>query len=108
LLGDQPLLEQLLLDPHRDCHAEGLKATWGKGEIGLQQALELEKGLVVEGHEIEGLQAHPGPLQAIFDGVPGKVGVVLLAGEALLLRRSEDAAVLDRRRRGVVIEGRDT
>ena len=35
----------------------------------------------------------------------GKDGVVLLAGEALLLRGRHDAAVLDQRRGAVVIEG---
>ncbi len=35
----------------------------------------------------------------------GKGGVVLAAGETLLLRRGNDAAVLDQRRGAVVIEG---
>ena len=47
----------------------------------------------------------PASSQAIGDGVVRKGRIVLLPGETLLLRRGDDAAVLDQRRGAVVIEG---
>ncbi len=42
--------------------------------------------------------------QAVLDGVPGEPGIVLLAGEALLLGGGDDPAVVEQRGRAVVIE----
>ena len=47
-------------------------------------------------------------LQAEVDGVRGKALVMLLAREALLLRRGDHLAIDDERGRGVVIERRNT
>jgi hypothetical protein len=44
LVAQQLLLEQLLFEPERQRHAEGAKALGRKGEIGFEQALELENG----------------------------------------------------------------
>ena len=53
LLREQILEEELLAQPHRDRHAEGLEAARSKREVGLQQSLELEEGLVVEGDVVD-------------------------------------------------------
>ena len=44
-------------------------------------------------------------LKTIADGLAGKARVVLLAGESLLLSGRDDAAVLDKGSRAVVVEG---
>ena len=49
-----------------------------------------------------------GLCKTICDGVVRKRGVVLAAGKTLLLRRGDDPAVIDQRRRAVVIECRNT
>ncbi len=41
---------ELFFDPHRHGHEEAPEPPGGKAVVGLQQALELEVGLVVEGH----------------------------------------------------------
>src|SRR5690348_2879501 len=59
LLVQKPLLEQLLSQPERQRHAEGGIAPGREGEIGLQQPLELEEGLVVEGDVVDLLRLQP-------------------------------------------------
>ena len=54
------------------------------------------------------VEVDAGRVQAIVDRMPRKSGVVLLAGEALLLRGRDDASVLDQRRRAVVVERRNS
>ena len=44
--------------------------------------------------------------QAIGHRLTRKAGIVLLAGEALFLRRRHDRTIFDQRRRAVVIECR--
>ena len=78
-----------------------------EGEIGFEQALELEERLVVEDDESTSLEAMPPSAQAIGDGVCGKAGIVLLAREALLLRGGDDCAIHDERGGAVVVEGGD-
>ncbi len=104
LLAQQALLEQLLLEPHRHRHAERGEALGRERQIGLEQALELEERLVVERDVIDFVEADAGLAQAVRDRAAGKAGIMLLAAEALLLRRGDDLAVLDQRRCAVVIE----
>ncbi len=104
----QTFLEQLLLEPDRHRHAERPEATRREGDIGLEQALKLQERLVVEGHVVDGAQADAGFLQAIGNRGPGKAGIVLLAGEPLLLRRGDDAAIVDQVGGAVVIERGDS
>src|SRR3989442_7160262 len=68
------LLKQFLSQPERNSHGERPKAAWCEGEIGLQQPLELEKGLVVERHIVHIIEPDASFLQAIPNGVPRKVG----------------------------------
>ena len=106
LVVQQPLLEQLFAQPQRDRHPERAKAVRRECEVGFQQAFELEKRLVVEHDVIDGLQRNSRRLQAIGEGMVRETGIMLLAREALLLRRRHDTAVFDQGGRAVVIECR--
>ena len=53
LVGEQVPEEQLLPQPHRDRHAEGLEALGREREVGLEQPLELQERLVVEGDVVD-------------------------------------------------------
>ena len=107
LAAQQVLQEQLLAQPDRDRHAERGETPRREREVGLEQALELQERLVVEHDMVERFRGDAGFFQAPGDGVVRKGRVVLPAGEARLLRRGHDAAVLDQRGRAVVVEGRD-
>ena len=107
LPAQKALLKELLANPQRDRLVERAKAARREGDVSLDQALELEKGLVVEGHEVDRFKAAAALFQTVVDGLAGEVRIVLAAREPLLLRRRHDAAVLDQRRRGIVVEGRD-
>jgi hypothetical protein len=106
LLEQEVLQEQLLAQPQRDRHAKRLEATWRECQVGLQQALELQEGLVVEDHAVDVAQADARLLEAVLHGVDREARVVLLAREALFLRRRDDDAILDQRRGAVVVVGR--
>ena len=95
------------LQPERDRHAERAEAARREGEVGLEQPLELQERLVVEDDVVDVAELDAGLGQAVVDRVRGKARIVLLAGEALLLRRGDDAPVLDQRGGAVVVEGRD-
>ena len=73
----------------------------------LEHAVEAQHRVVVEHHGIELVWLDEGLLQAVADRVCRKTRVVLLSGEALLLRGGNDVAVPNDRGRGVVVEARD-
>src|SRR4029453_15981447 len=105
---DQVGEPEFLLDPQWSALEEGRKAFRSVVEIGLEQPLELEQGLVVEAHVVELFGADAGFPQTVGDGVARESMVVLLAGEALFLRRRDDLAVDEKARGGVVVEGGDS
>ena len=107
LVAQEQLLEQLLLQPDRQRLAEGAKAGRREGEVGLEQALELEEGLVVERDIVDAVDAVADARQAVLDRPAGEAGIVAAAREALLLGSGDDAAILDERRGAVVLEGGD-
>ena len=107
LLQKQILQKKFLPQPQRHRHAKGRVAPRREGEIGLDQALELEERLVVEHHAIDSAHARAALGQAAADRIHRKPRVVLLAREALFLRRRDDFSVLDQRRRAVVIKSAD-
>ncbi len=84
--------------------AKDAKAFRREREIGLKQPLEFQERLVVEHHIIDVWSGAALPQDEI-DGVVGKAGIVLLAGEALLLGCRDDVAILDQRRGAVMVEG---
>ena len=69
LVAQQRLLEQLFLQPQRHRHAERAEAARRKGEIGLEQPLELQERLVVEGDVVDVGQRDAGLVEAIVDRV---------------------------------------
>src|SRR5262245_24823327 len=107
LLVQQPLLIELVLDPQRHRCAKRCKATRHEREIGFDQPVEFEKRLVVEHDVVDVPTTVTGFRQAVADGMRRKVAVVLLSGEALLLRGGDDVAVVDERGGTVVIKSRD-
>src|SRR5262249_51280697 len=88
------LLEQLLAAPHRHRHAERTEPGGGERQVRLEETLELEEGLVVERDMVDLGRTDLRRLQTVFDGVMREARVVLLPGEALLLGRRDDPAVL--------------
>ncbi len=107
LFREEVLEEKLLAQPQGHGHPEALEPPGGEGDIGLEQALELQERLVVEGDEIDVLEGAAGLPQAVAHRLGGEARVVLLAREALLLRGRHDATVLDECCGAVVIERRD-
>jgi hypothetical protein len=60
---------------------------WAEGKIGFEQALELQKGLVIEGDVADVRERNPADLEAILDGAARIIGIELLAGNVLPARR---------------------
>src|SRR5204862_6495357 len=100
-------LEQLILHPDGQRGAERLEAARRKGEVSLEQPLELEERLVVEGDEVDLGGARAARFEAGTDRVVREARVVLLAGEALFLRGGGHLPLDEQRRRGVVVVRRD-
>ena len=107
-LIERALGEKLFLEPQRKGLAEAPKPPRGEREVGLDQPIELEQRLLVEGHVVDFGGLESGLAQAIADSVPRKRGVVLLTGEALFLSGCHNPAVAHQGRRGVVVEGGDS
>ena len=105
LAADLALGPELAPQPEGHGLGEGGEARRGVGEVGLQDPLELQPGLVVEDDPVEVRGAQARLAQAVVDRVEGEGGVMLLAGEALLLRGGDDRAVAQQRRGGVVVVG---
>jgi hypothetical protein len=94
---------ELFLHPDRQGHQERPQPERRHGKIGLQEAVELGQGLVVEGDSVQLAGADAALRQAIAQGVDGKGGIVLLAREALLLRGRHDAAITNQTGGAIVI-----
>jgi hypothetical protein len=105
LLADQLTHPELLFEPQRHRLEKRRQAGGGERQVGLEQALELEPGLVVEGDVIDLGRRGGAFVQAVVDRVAGEAKVVLLAAEALFLGGGDDLAVADEAGRGVVVEG---
>ncbi len=97
----------LLLQPDRNRHAEALEARWRKRQVRLEQALEFSQRLLVEDDVVDVAPASPACAETILNGVGGKAGIMLLAGEPLLLRGGDDVAIHDESGGAVVVEGRN-
>src|SRR5262249_29612918 len=106
--GEQRFLKQFLAQPQRQRHAKRGEAGWTQGKVRFQEAFEFDERFVVKDNEVDIFQLYPPRAQAKVDCVPRIAGVELLACEALFLRGSNDAAVLDQCSSTIMIEGRDT
>src|SRR5437867_865856 len=98
---------QLLFQPDRDRLGEGEHAAGKRRQVGRQETLELQERFVVEAHVVQVGDLYPTFLQAVADGLGGKVRVVLLASEAFLRGRRDDSAVLDQAGGRVMVETGD-
>src|SRR5262249_42971693 len=92
---------------YRHGREERPHAARGDPQVLLDEPLELEQRLVVEADIVDVADADAALAQAVGDGMVGEPGVVLLASEALLLRRGDDVAVAREAGRRVVVERRD-
>ena len=99
---------ELFLEPERHRFQEGWEAGRGEGEVGLQESLELQEGLVIEGYIRESCRIETCLLKAVPDSGFGKAVIVLLPCEALLLRGCYYLPVLYEAGSGIVIKGRYT
>src|SRR5262245_29805517 len=76
---------QLFTEPYRHRHDEAADAAGCERQLSLEQALELQQRLIIEGYEIELSGAQPSLFQTVFDGVFRKGRIVLLPCEPFLL-----------------------
>ncbi len=98
---------ELVLDPQRPRLQERAEPGGHDAQVGLEDALELEKRLVVEANVCQIGRLDVRLPQTIAGRVHGERRVTLLAGEALLLRGGHDLAVPQQAGGAVVVEGRD-
>jgi hypothetical protein len=108
-LGDARRDPELLLEPERHRLDEGGEAARRHRQVGLEDAVELEQRLVVEDDPVQAatVAADPPRLQAVAHRAGRETGVVLEPRETLLLRRRDDAAVLDQAGGRVVVVAGD-
>src|SRR5205814_7981606 len=83
---------------------ERFKSLWRVREVRLQQTLEFQKGLVIEGDMVQTISGETTLLQAVIDRMERKILVVLLPGKTLLLRCGDQLAVDDKRGGRIVVE----
>src|SRR5262249_17428394 len=97
----------LLPEPQRNGLGERGESAGGEGQVGLQEALELEEWLVVKHDVVHLRETASSVAEAIFDRMAWEAGVVLLPWEPLLLSCRHAASVRHERGGAVVIERRD-
>ena len=102
------LYVELVLDPERTRFEKGDQAARRDAQIRLEDALELEEGLVVEAHVRQVLGRYAARPEAVGHGATRERRVPLPAGEPLLLRGGDDLAVSQDTGGTVVVEGRYT
>src|SRR3989442_11355983 len=102
------LYVELVLDPERTRFEKGDQAARRDAQIRLEDALELEEGLVVEAYVRQVLGRYAARPEAVGHGATRERRVPLPAGEPLLLRGGNDIAVSKETGGAVVVEGRYT
>src|SRR5206468_1258088 len=93
--ADEAAQVDLVLQPDRHRLAEAAEPAGGERQVRFQQPLELRQRLLEVGDVVELARRQPGLAQTILDRPAREAGVVLLAGEALLLGGGDDLAVHD-------------
>ena len=107
-LFQQIFLEQLLFYPDRHRHAKGIESPRCKCQVGFEESLEFEKGLVVKHDKVDVVQSDTCLAEAVFDRVVREPRIMLFARKPLLLRRCNNAAVVYQSRRTIMIKRRYT
>src|SRR5580765_2730952 len=87
---------QLVTEPQRQRRQIGLQTARCASDVGFDQTGELDERLLVKADEIELVHRNTRLAQAVFDGTRRKARVVLPAGETLLLRGSDNSAILEK------------
>ncbi len=103
-LGRDP---QLLAQPQRQRHHGRAQPLRRHGQVGLEDAVELEQRLVVEDDPVEPSPFHSALGQAVAHGVGWEALVVLLAGEPFLLGGGDDAPAVHQAGGRVVVVATD-
>src|SRR6266446_2883629 len=73
-------------------------------EIGFEQTVEFQQGLVIEAYVAQVFGVEFGFAETVVRGVEWKIMIMLYARESFFLRRSHDVAVNEQTGGGVVIE----
>ncbi len=105
LLKEKRLLEQLFFQPYGHGHEKRPQSFRSKGQVRLEQALELQQRLVVEHNVGQIRQPDSARIQTITHRVLRKARVMFFSGEAFFLRGSDDLAVFHQTSCAVVIKG---
>ena len=92
--------------PQRHCLQKRAKARRRVIKISLEQSIEFQQRLVIEADKIQFVCSYARLLQAVTNGIYGKIVVVLEAGESFFLRRGDDLAINHEASGRVVIERR--
>src|SRR5262249_35337228 len=79
----------------------------GEGQIRLEQSLEFQERLVIEGYVVDLVRSDACLLKAGHHGLARESRVVLLSREPFLLGRRDDATVHSHGGRGVGVVGGD-
>ena len=98
---------QLVLEPQRGCKGERPKAPRSHTKVRVENALELEQGLVVKPDVRQVARRDATGAQAVLNRASGKRRVPFLAAETLLLRCRDDLPVPQQASGAVVVERRD-
>src|SRR4051794_5167957 len=93
LLANEPRQVELLFQPRRHALQVRGKTSRRKGQVGLQQPLELHQRLIVEGHVIDALKGDARLSEAVSHRLMREAMIVLAAAEALLLRGGDDLSI---------------
>src|SRR2546430_8362122 len=105
LLPDQLFHPDFFFDPERNGFEEGLNARWDARQVGMEDAVEFDEGFFVKGDKFNVIDLDASFPQTILDGEFWKRGIVLLAGEAFLLRGSYNCSVPNQTCGAVMIKG---
>ena len=108
LLFNQVRYPQLLFDPDRDGLPKGLYSHRGISKVCFQKPLKFYKGLIIEGDIIQILAFDVSIHKAVLNSIGGKIEIMLLASEALLLTSCYDLSISDKTSSAVVIKSRDS
>src|SRR5688572_33467824 len=107
MLLKQTTHEELLFDPYRHRGRKAAQAGGREGVIRLEQPLEFQEWLVVEGDRAQLVERDPRLLEHEAAGMNRKRRIVPASREALLLRRRDDPAVDEQRRGAIAVVGGD-
>ena len=104
LIAEHAPHKNLFLDPGEHGGEKADETAGRKRVVGLEEALEFQKGLFVKGDGRKVFEVEAGLLQNVAAGIDRKGGVVLFPSEALFLGSSDNLAVDEERGGAVVIE----